>query len=131
MSILNISAAAADTDPASRVQVLFSSRSTSDNSSTFNVTTQPYYIQAYELAEGDIVKVQIATGTGSGSIFADFSPLGKVINLTPDQNAIRIDWPGMYRLVFSGTAVTGVYVVGFQGTMTEHTTYGVAASNIA
>lgn len=129
MAINQKTPASATLDPASKFRELFSSKSTSNNSGTINVTTQPYYIQAYDLGVSDTVTVQIAGGSGSGTIFEDYAPLGVPVTLTQDQNHIRLDWPAQYRLVFSGVAVTAVYVIGYEGTMTEESIYGVAATN--
>ena len=131
MAINLVSPSSPTLDPASKIRALFNSTSTSNNSSTFNLTTQPCYLQAYNLGVSDTITVQIAGGTGSGTIFEDYAPLGVPITMTQDQNAIRLDWPAQYRLVFSGVAVAAIYVIVYEGTMTEESTYGVALTNQA
>lgn len=130
---INLTTPASPTlDPARKTRILFGPTSTSNNSSTFSVTTQPYYLQAYSLAGDDVITVQMTTGAGSGTRFEDYAPLGVPVVLNSTINAIRLDWPGMYRAVHTGSSsFTAIYVVAFEGTMTEESTIPVASTNQA
>lgn len=107
----------------------FSATSISNISSTFGVNTEPFYIRAFNLATGDTVTVQSVDGPGSGSLFNGFQPLGSPIQLTPSQPQVRIDWPGRYRLVFAGTSVSAITVVGNEAAFGAQSIYGASTAS--
>lgn len=121
--------AGATTNPAAHPDTFFSAVSTSNNSSTFVVNKEPFYVEVYNLASGDTVTVQQVAGAGSGATFQNFAPLGVPYQLTPAQSKIRIDWPGYYRLVFSGASVNAITCVGFPATMTHDSVFGISPAN--
>lgn len=104
-------------------QVLFGSTSVSNTSATFSAGPEPMYIRAFNLNVGDTITVQAVGGTGSGSAFAAFAPLGSPIVLTPGTPQVRLDWPGQYRLVFSGVSVTSILCEGYLAASSEPTIY--------
>ncbi len=110
-------------------QTFFNSASTSNTSGNFNVGLDPFYIHAFNLTTGDVVTVEQVGGPGSGTVFTDFAPLGTPITLTPANPQIRVDWPGTYRLVFSGASVTATLVEGFPSASGEPSIYGASPSN--
>jgi hypothetical protein len=105
-------------------QIFFSSKSGSSISTTFEVNKEPWYVEAFNLDVNDTVTVQQVAGPGSGTFFKDYQPGAVKLQLTATRTKVRIDWPGQYRLVFAGTSVTAVYVLGFPGTMTQETIVG-------
>lgn len=104
-------------------QDFFNAKSQSNTSSTFTVGPAPFYLRAYNLNSGDVITVQVVGGSGSGSLFAPFAPLGTPIALTPGTPEVRLDWPGQYRLIFSGTSVTAITVSGYPAQSSEPTIY--------
>ena len=104
----------------------FTTSSTSNTSHTFVVGTEPIYLEAYNLGMTDTITVQIATSTDSGQ-FAPFCPIFGPMVLNTNRTKINIDWPGVYRLVHTGSSVIGSFtVVGYSGTMTQERTTDLA-----
>lgn len=99
--------------------VFFDATSVTNYSFTFDVNDQPWYLQAFNLAENDTVTVQMVSGSGSGVFFGDLYQIGILVQLTATNNKIRVDMPGRYRLVFGGDAVNAIRVTGFPATMTQ------------
>lgn len=104
-------------------QVLFGPQSVSNTSGTFTVGPEPFYIRAFNLNVGDTITVQAVGGTGSGTAFATYAPLGSPIVLNQSTPQVRLDWPGQYRLVFSGVSVTSILCEGFLAASSEPTIY--------
>lgn len=104
-------------------QVFFGPQSTSNTSGTFSVGPEPFYIRAFNLNSGDTITVQAVGGTGSGTAFAAYAPLGAPITLSPGNPQVRLDWPGQYRLVFQGASVTSILCDGYAAVSTEPSIY--------
>lgn len=104
-------------------QTLFGPSSVSNTSGTFNVGPEPFYLRAFNLNVGDTITVQAVGGTGSGTAFATFAPLGSPIVLNPSTPQVRLDWPGQYRVIFSGVSVTAILCEGFLAASSEPTIY--------
>jgi hypothetical protein len=122
MALTPTTAAATSADISGGAQVFFDANTSggaSANSTTFLVNKEPWYIEAFNLASGDVVTIQQVAGAGSGTLFTDYAPLGVPITLTATQTKYRLDWPGYYRLVFAGTNVAATFVHGFPVTMTH------------
>lgn len=107
---------------------LFDATSTSNNSITFDVNKEPYYVESFNLGGGDTITIQQVAGSGAGAVFQNFAPLGVALQLTSTVSKVRIDWPGRYRLVFAGASVAAIYCIGHAGTMTHNTIYKTAAA---
>lgn len=107
---------------------LFDATSTSNNSITFDVNKEPYYVESFNLGGGDTITIQQVAGSGAGVVFQNFAPLGVALQLTSTVSKVRIDWPGRYRLVFAGASVAAIYCIGHAGTMTHNTIYKTAAA---
>lgn len=126
----NTSAAGLNPSPgSSNTQVFFDAKSGTNISSVFNVGVEPWYIQGFNMANGDKITVQIAAGPGSGAYFADYRPLGTPVVVTNQNTKLRLDQPGNYRLVFSGASVNAIFCNGFAATGSETSTYGVSPLN--
>ena len=106
-------------------QVFFDATSVSSVSATVTVGPDPFYLNAYNLNTGDVITVEAVGGKGSGTAIAIFAPLGTPIILTPSNPQVRIDWPGRYRLVFSGTSVTAIFCEGYAAASSEPTIYAL------
>lgn len=101
----------------------FNAKSVSNTSPTIVVGAAPIYIDAFNLGDSDTVTVQVVGGTGSGSLFANYAPFGANITLTAIKPQVRLDWPGRYRLIFSGASVTAITVQGYPAQSSEPTIY--------
>lgn len=110
-----------------RKQTIFSSASQSNTSGTFTVGPEPFYVHAFNLNSGDTIAVQAVGGTGSGTAFAAYAPLGVPIVITPGTPQVRLDWPGQYRFVFAGASVTSILCEGYLAVSTEPTIYTMGA----
>lgn len=128
MSLENVTPASGTVFPAKQTE-FFNSNSVSNISSTFTVTTEPFYIFGFNLDTNDTVTVQQVTGTGSGTSFEDWTPLGHPVQLKATQQCLRVDWPGTYRLVFSGVSVSATTVRGYPAAFGAQTIYGASAAS--
>ena len=107
--------------------VFFGPTSGSQTSQTFKVTTAPFFISAYNLANGDLITVQQVIGDGSGTEVANFAPVIGPVQLSPTMTCVRIDYPGRYRLVHSGPSALGTFtVVGAPQIMSSDSLAGLA-----
>lgn len=125
MPISPVTNAVPNSSPASNPQILYGPDSPGITSPAFSVSTQPVYIQAFNLISGQAVRIEMLSGTHA----ALFKPMGKTLLLTPNQTMLRLDWPGRYRTVVQGNVNFTAVVTMYQGTMSDDTTYGVSAAN--
>lgn len=129
MAVQNGTPASPSANANAKQMVFFNAASISNISNTFSVNTEPFYIRGFNLASGDTVTVQAVGGTGSGTMFENWQPLGSPVQLTENQQQLRIDWPGQYRLVFSGASVSAITVSGNEAAFSEPSIYGASASS--
>lgn len=114
-------------DDAKSQYIFFNQDSLSAISQTFQVNHSPFYIQAFSLADTDIVLVEQVTGDGSGVTYAPFCPVFGPVQLTPNRTKVRIDWPGRYRLSYSGSTGLGHFTTtGYEGSMFHESTMDMA-----
>jgi hypothetical protein len=126
MSISIETASAPQANTAGKVDILFDSNSVSNTSPIFNVNKDPYYIEAYNLGNSDIVTVQMVTDSPGGPLSDAYKPFYGPKQLTNINNKLRIDYPGIYSLLYSGPSVASITVKGFAGAMTHESTSELA-----
>lgn len=105
--------------------IFFNSKSVSNTSHTFEVNDQPVYLEGYNFSEDDTVTVKMVSSTG---LTEDYKPIRGTVQLTIDRTKVRIDYPGVYQLVFSGDNVANVTVLGYPGTMSHESISELAAA---
>lgn len=113
--------------------VFFGPASAHNYSPTFLVNKEPLYLEVFNLFADAAVTVQRGAGPGSGTYFENFILGGSTVQLTLANSKIRIDWPGVYRVIYQahGAGVSGaetpdgdvnsaaIYCIGYPGTMTQ------------
>lgn len=112
--ITNTTPAAAPTNIINSEQkqlVFFGVGSTSQTSQTFPVDQQPFYLSAYNLGSDDVITVQQVYGQGSGTEVASFAPVNGAVTLNQKRTKVRIDHPGRYQLLHTGSSSLGTFTV--------------------
>jgi Chaperone of endosialidase len=112
--ITNVSQAAGPTNVVNSEQkqfVFFGVGSSSQTSQTFTVDQQPFYLSAYNLGSDDVITVQQVYGQGSGTEVASFAPVNGAVTLNQSRTKVRIDHPGRYQLLHSGSSALGTFTV--------------------
>ncbi|KVD35434.1 hypothetical protein WI84_16320 [Burkholderia ubonensis] len=104
--------ASADNDSAS---LIFGPQSDSNVSHIVQVEHDPIVVKAYNLTDGDEVRVEMVDGDGAGSMFAPFCPFDGQSTLTHTRTVLPIGIPGRYRFVLQrsdgGTPPLGLVLV--------------------
>jgi hypothetical protein len=120
----NVSAAAVPTNVGNsgvRAIVMFGPHSTSQTSATFNVDQFPFFISVFNLTNNDDV-INIQQVSPDGTEVADYAPVFGPTQLTNKRTKIRIDHPGVYQLVHTGSTALGQFTVtGFAAVMAVDT----------
>lgn len=112
--ITNVTPAAGPTNVINSEQkqhVYFGVGSASQTSQTFTVDQQPFYLSAYNLGSDDVITVQQVYGQGSGTEVASFAPVNGAVTLSQSRTKARIDHPGRYQLLHSGSSALGTFTV--------------------
>lgn len=112
--ITNMTPAAAPTNVINSEQkqlVFFGVGSASQTSQTFTVDQQPFYLSAYNLGSTDVITVQQVFGQGSGTEVASFAPVNGTVTLNQNRTKVRIDHPGRYQLLHTGSSALGTFTV--------------------
>lgn len=112
--ITNMTPAAAPTNVINSEQkqlVFFGVGSASQTSQTFTVDQQPFYLSAYNLGSTDVITVQQVFGQGSGTEVASFAPVNGAVTLNQNRTKVRIDHPGRYQLLHTGSSALGTFTV--------------------
>ena len=91
--------------------IYFGVGSVSQTSQTFTVDQQPYYLSAYNLGSDDVITVQQVYGQGSGTEVAPFAPVNGAVTLNQNRTKVRIDHPGRYQLLHTGSSSLGTFTV--------------------
>ncbi len=121
MTLTTVTAAGAPTNVANSEQkplILFGDTSASQTSATFTVDQYPFYLAAFNLGSDDVVAVQQVWGSGSGVETAPFAPINGQVQLVQSRTKVRIDYPGRYQLVHTGSSPLGTFtVMGFNAVM--------------
>lgn len=110
----NTSAAGAPTNVVNSEQsqlILFGPKSASQTSATFTVDQYPYYLSAFNLGNDDVIAVQQVVGVGSGTEVGPFSPIYGQVKLNANRTKCRIDHPGRYQLLHTGSSPLGTFTV--------------------
>lgn len=112
--ITNITPSAAPTNVINSEQkqlAFFGVGSASQTSQTFTVDQQPFYLSAYNLGSTDVITVQQVFGQGSGTEVASFAPVNGAVTLNQNRTKVRIDHPGRYQLLHTGSSALGTFTV--------------------
>lgn len=98
--------------------VLFGPNSTDCISHVFTVDTLPLVIQAYGLANGECVQIEMVTGCGAGDEFAPLKyACGCCATLCDGRNTLVIPWEGRYRARLTGCSLGDVRVIAYPTTV--------------
>lgn len=81
--------------------LLFDPDSTTNVSHVFEVS-EAKIIRAFDLAQGEVLSVEMVAGAGSGHMFEPMILNGSVLRITGPNNVLLIPIPGRYRLRFHG-----------------------------
>ncbi|MGH7744838.1 MAG: tail fiber domain-containing protein [Candidatus Dormibacteria bacterium] len=105
--------------------IFFNHNSVSNFSKIFEVNQEPFYIEAYNFGATDIVTVQMVSYANGIATYTNYQPVYGLVQLTNNRTKIRLDFPGSYRLIYSGPGVAAIIVVGFAATMTHESISGM------
>jgi len=124
-------APSADNNPSElkKEQILFDSNSTSATSPTFSVNKDPVYIGCFNLSALDTFVIKMVTNVSPNEQYADYCPVNGPITLSETLTKYRLDMPGRYALVYTGSSnYTSTIVKAFPGEMTHESNSQIAAA---
>jgi Chaperone of endosialidase len=108
---------------------IFGPTSGSNTSAVYAVDQQAMYLQAFNLTGDGQITVEMVDGVGASIVTSPLSPIFGPVVLTSSRNKVRIDYPGQYRFVYSGTdPVTSIKLTSTTQLMGQEPTLDLATA---